>query len=44
MEKQGCKRKVDDNYDETYQFVLSNGKILEICGPEDNLDCVKRMQ
>ena len=31
-------------YDETYQFVLSNSKILEIYGTEDVLDYVKQMQ
>ena len=40
----GFERKVDENDDETYQFVLSNSKILEICGTEDVLDYVKRMQ
>ena len=38
------KRKIDENDDETYQFVLSNSKILEICGTEDVLDYVKCMQ
>ena len=44
MVRGGFERKVDENDDETYQFVLSNSKILEICGTEDVLDYVKRMQ
>ena len=44
MVKGGFKRKVDDNDEDTYEFVLSNRKILEICGTEDVLDYVKRMQ
>ena len=44
MVRGGFERKVDENDDETYQFVLSNSKILEIRGTEDVLDYVKRMQ
>ena len=38
------KRKRDKNGDETYQFVLLNRKILQICGTEDLVDYVKLMQ
>ena len=44
MVRGGFKRKVDENDDDTYQFVLSNQKISETCGTEDVLDYVKRMQ
>ena len=44
MVRGGFKRKVDENDEDTYEFVLSNRKILEICGTEDVLDYVKRMQ
>ena len=32
------------NYDNTYQFVHLNRKFLEICGTEDVLVCLKRIQ
>ena len=41
MIRGGFERKVDENDDETYQFVLSSNKILEICSTEDILDYVK---
>ena len=44
MIRGGFERKLDENDNETYQFVLSNSKILEICGTEDVLDYIKRMQ
>ena len=44
MVRGGFKRKVDENAEDTYKFVLSNRKMLEICGTEDVLDYVKRMQ
>ena len=39
----GFKIKVDEN-DDTYQFVPSNSKILQLCGTVDVLDYVKQMQ
>ena len=37
MVRGGFERKVDENDEETYQFVLSNSKILEICGTKEFL-------
>ena len=44
MVRGGFEIKVDENDDETSQFVLSNRKSLQICGTGDVLDYVKRMQ
>ena len=44
MVRGGFKRKVDENDEDTYELVLSNRTILEICGPENVLDYVKQMQ
>ena len=44
MVRGGFEIKVDENDDEASQFVLSNRQCLQICGTEDVLDYVKRMQ
>ena len=44
MVKGGFERKVGENDDQTYQFLLSDREILQICGAEDVLHHVKGMQ
>ena len=44
MIRRGFERKVDENGDKTYEYVLSNEDVLEICKTENVLEFIRKQQ
>ena len=44
MIKGGFKRRIDDNNEQTFHFIMSSEDVLRVCKTEDILQYIKRQQ